>query len=78
MMERVPEEKIEILSVELLDRHRACVNALKRTARSLNLEFGWHYLLDLTWILDHLGLVRGTGQAPAYYSGILPSRARMC
>jgi SAM-dependent methyltransferase len=35
------------------------VNALKRTARSLNLEFGWHYLLDLAWILDHLGPVKG-------------------
>ena len=58
-MERVPEEKIEILSVDLLDRHRACVNALKRTARSLNLEFEWHYLLDLTWILDHLGPLKG-------------------
>jgi 2-polyprenyl-3-methyl-5-hydroxy-6-metoxy-1,4-benzoquinol methylase len=58
-MERETEEKIEILSVDLLDRHRAGVNALKRTARSLNLEFGWHYLLDLTWIIDHLGPVKG-------------------
>jgi ubiquinone/menaquinone biosynthesis C-methylase UbiE len=30
------------------------VNALKETARSLRLEFGWHYLLDQTWILSHL------------------------
>jgi len=53
------QEKIEILSVELLDRHRAEVEALKRLARSLGLDFGWHYLLDLTWILENLGPARG-------------------
>jgi ubiquinone/menaquinone biosynthesis C-methylase UbiE len=53
------EEKIEILSVELLDEYRLQVNGLKRLARALNLEFGWHYLLDLTWILGQLGPVKG-------------------
>ena len=53
------EEKIEILSVELLDRCRPHVNALKRLAQSLRLEFGWHYLLDLTWILSQLGPADG-------------------
>jgi len=52
-------DKIEILSVELLDRHRPTVQALKRLARSLGLEFGWHYLLDLTWIISILGPVKG-------------------
>jgi SAM-dependent methyltransferase len=52
-------EKIEILSVELLDRQRPMVEDLKRFARSLGLEFGWHYLLDLTWILSQLGAIRG-------------------
>jgi SAM-dependent methyltransferase len=47
-------EKIEILSVELLDQHRPLVNRLKSLAASLGLEFGWHYLLDLTWIISHL------------------------
>jgi SAM-dependent methyltransferase len=46
---------IEILSVDLLDRHRGRVEDLKRLAGSLGLEFGWHYLLDLTWILSLLG-----------------------
>lgn len=52
-------DKIEILSVELLDRHRLPVEELKAVARQLQLEFGWHYLLDLAWILSHLGDVKG-------------------
>lgn len=52
-------EKIEILSVDLLDEERQTVDELKRLARSLRLEFGWHYLLDLVWILRHLGLPAG-------------------
>ena len=53
------EDKIEILSVELLDQHRPTVRALKRLAGSLGLEFGWHYLLDLTWIISLLGSAKG-------------------
>jgi SAM-dependent methyltransferase len=52
-------DMIEILPVSLLDRQRQCVNALRRLAQSLSLEFGWHYLLDLTWMLSHLGKVNG-------------------
>jgi SAM-dependent methyltransferase len=50
-----PIEKIEILSVDLLAQNRPQVVAFKRLARSLGLELGWHYLLDLTWIVQHLG-----------------------
>jgi len=46
--------KIEILSVDLLDEHRLLVNDLRSLASSLGLEFGWHYLLDLTWIISQL------------------------
>jgi SAM-dependent methyltransferase len=52
------EDFIEILPVTLLDQHRTTVIALKRLARSLGLEFGWHYLLDLTWMIHHLGPVK--------------------
>lgn len=52
-------ERIEILSVELLDLHRPTVTALKKLASSLGLEFGWHYLLDLTWVIHRLGAVKG-------------------
>jgi SAM-dependent methyltransferase len=47
-------DKLEILSVELLDLHRPLVDELRALARHLRLEFGWHYLLDLTWLLSNL------------------------
>ena len=53
------EECIEILRVSLLDKNRRSVNALRRLAGSLGLEFGWHYLLDLTWTISRLGPTRG-------------------
>lgn len=52
-------DRIEILAVDLLDQHRPLVEELKAIARHLQLEFGWHYLLDLAWILSHLGEVSG-------------------
>lgn len=52
-------DRIEILSVALLDQHREVVKSLRRLADSLHLEFGWHYLLDLTWMIARLGDVRG-------------------
>lgn len=47
-------DQIEILPVSLLSQERSRVEALKRLAGSLRLEFGWHYLLDLVWILRQL------------------------
>lgn len=52
-------DKIEILPISLLEVHRPLVIELKKLARSLGLEFGWHYLLDLTWVLGQLGEVSG-------------------
>jgi SAM-dependent methyltransferase len=48
-------DKIEILSVELLDQHRPQVEAFRALSAELNIGLGWHYLLDLVWILDNLG-----------------------
>jgi SAM-dependent methyltransferase len=48
--------KIEILSVDLLDENRLLVNNLRSLASSLGLEFGWHYLLDLVWVINQLSL----------------------
>jgi SAM-dependent methyltransferase len=48
------EDKIEILPVSLLDQYQDVVHNLRRLASSLRLEFGWHYLLDLTWIISQL------------------------
>lgn len=54
-----PIESIEILSVDLLDQNRPLVEDLKRLAKKLRLEFGWHYLLDLAWVISRLGDVHG-------------------
>jgi SAM-dependent methyltransferase len=54
-----PTHCIELLPVSLLDDKRPLVNELKALAASLGLEFGWHYLLDLVWIIQQLGPVRG-------------------
>lgn len=53
------EEKIELLPVILLERHRPIVEALRSLAHSLKIGLGWHYLLDMTWILENLGDVHG-------------------
>lgn len=52
-----PFEKIEILPVALLEENRLLMQELRKLARSLNLEFGWHYLLDLCWVIKNLGEV---------------------
>jgi SAM-dependent methyltransferase len=43
--------KIKILPVNLLDEERPHVEELKHLAKSLRIGLGWHYLLDLAWIL---------------------------
>ncbi len=50
-------EKIELLPVDLLDQNRDLVIELRKLAASLGLDFGWHYLLDLTWTIRQLGPV---------------------
>lgn len=52
-------EKIEIPSVELLDRRRDVVDALWKVSRAVRVEPGWHYLLDLAWISENLGEATG-------------------
>jgi SAM-dependent methyltransferase len=52
-------EKIEIPSVELLERHRNVVNNLWDVSRATRVEPGWHYLLDLAWIAENLGPAGG-------------------
>ncbi|UCH83624.1 MAG: hypothetical protein JSW50_14410, partial [Candidatus Latescibacterota bacterium] len=52
------DDKLELLSVDLLDVHRPLVDEFHALAGKLGLEFGWHYLLDLTWIISNLDLDR--------------------
>jgi len=47
-------EKIEILPTTLLVDEKHSIDELKLLANSLGLEFGWHYLLDISWILSQL------------------------
>lgn len=51
--------KIEILPVSLLESEKSIINELKVLADELKLEFGWHYLLDLSWILRNLDQIEG-------------------
>jgi SAM-dependent methyltransferase len=44
-------DNIEILPVSLLEEESNLVNDLKKLAKSLGIGLGWHYLLDLAWIL---------------------------
>jgi len=50
---------LEVLSVDLLDQHRGRVEELRDLSRGIAVPIGWHYLLDLVWILDRLGDVDG-------------------
>lgn len=52
-------DRIEILSVDLLEKRRAQAAELTRLSERLPVQLGWHYLLDLTWILENLGDPRG-------------------
>jgi len=52
------EDRLEILSTSLLDQHRSVVKELKHIAQLVHLEFGWHYLLDLAWIIHNLDLTQ--------------------
>jgi SAM-dependent methyltransferase len=51
------EDKIEILPVSLLDQYQDLGHDLKQLASLLRLEFGWHYLLDLIWIISQLDII---------------------
>ena len=51
-------QAIEILPVALLDEHRELVNELRELSGSLGSDFGWHYLLDLVWIIEKLGDIK--------------------
>ncbi len=58
-MNAILKEKIEILPVTLLDQHRPIVEDLRRLAGDLKIGLGWHYLLDLSWIISQLGEIKG-------------------
>jgi hypothetical protein len=52
-------EKIEIPSVELLDRHRAVFNTLCAVSRVVRVEPSWHSLLNLFGFAEVVSTDRG-------------------
>ena len=42
-------DRMEILSISLLDSQRPIVEEMRRISEELNRVIGWHYLLDLSW-----------------------------
>lgn len=43
-------DEINILSVDLLDKHKEVVKSMKSISNQVNKGIGWHYLLDLSWV----------------------------
>ena len=52
-------ETIEILSTDFLDQYRPLIEEQKKLARFIGIGTGWHYPLDWSWIITHLGKVEG-------------------
>ena len=51
----VTEDRLEILSTALLE-NKPLIDEFKQIAARIRVEFGWHYLLDLAWIIECLDL----------------------
>ena len=51
---------VEILSTQLLDENRELVDKIKVLSWATRVELGWHYLLDLTWIIRNLPPIQGS------------------
>jgi SAM-dependent methyltransferase len=52
-------DTIEILSTDLLNQYRPLIDKQKKLARFIGISMGWHYPLDWSWIINHLGKVEG-------------------
>ena len=52
-------DRIEILSVSLLDDQRPLAQEMRQISEQLNITLGWHYLLDLTWAAQQLAVTGG-------------------
>ena len=51
--------KIELISVDILEQNRSLVNQLNYLNKTLALASGWHYLMDWAWVISQLGEVAG-------------------
>ncbi|MRR53109.1 MAG: glycosyltransferase [Deltaproteobacteria bacterium] len=59
--DRYDYESTEILPVSLIDEHKEIVEMIHRRSAELKVGLGWHYLLDLIWIIKNISsLPRGS------------------
>lgn len=55
------QDRVEILSLEFLDKNRECADFVYREKKRLGSGLGWHYILDISWILKNIcDLPRGS------------------
>lgn len=47
-------DKIELLSIEILETHKKYVELVDEVCLALNLSLGWHYILDIPWVLKEI------------------------
>lgn len=47
-------DKIELLSLEILETHKKYVELVDEACLALNLNLGWHYILDIPWVLKEI------------------------
>jgi radical SAM protein with 4Fe4S-binding SPASM domain len=50
----VNDESIELLSPEIIDKNRELVEFIFKKSSELQVGLGWHYILDLVWIIAHV------------------------
>jgi len=48
-------DRIELLDTGILERQAANIEIIKQKSAEFNIGIGWHYWLDLAWVLEHLG-----------------------
>lgn len=51
--------RLEILSPSLIEQFPATVKKVDKICHRLGIEIGWHYILDITWILQQLDCPSG-------------------
>jgi glycosyltransferase involved in cell wall biosynthesis/MoaA/NifB/PqqE/SkfB family radical SAM enzyme/SAM-dependent methyltransferase len=47
-------DALELLSISLIDEHREIADLIQRKSAELQVGLGWHYLLDLIWIIKNI------------------------
>ena len=54
MMRNKPQDCIELLGIDLLEKYSSIVREIDHMRKALGRGLGWHYVLDITWILKNL------------------------